>query len=126
MRAMVLGTLAVLAVLVASASADDKKDVKIDPTKLVGKWERKDDTLKFGFVVEYTKDNKLIFVVTQDGKETKTEGRYKVEGTKLTHTLKQDDPDSVQTRTIKKLTDTDLVTSDEKGMERMFVRIKDK
>lgn len=109
------------------AGADDKKVGKIDARKLIGKWEPKDkDRLKFEVVIEYTKDGKVIFHTTVGGKEAKTEGTYKVESAKLTYALAGKGKESAITRTIQTLTDTELVTTDEKGMERRFVRLKDK
>jgi uncharacterized protein (TIGR03066 family) len=108
------------------AGADDKKEEKIDAKKLIGKWEAKDSGLDFPVVLEYTKDGKLIIAITEDGKETKVEGTYKIDGNTLTLKIKDEGKNKVLTRTVKKLTDTELIETDEKGKERVFVRLKDK
>lgn len=103
--------------------ADDKKDEKIDAKKLVGKWTQKE---KKGFIVEFTKDGKATFTSTQEGKEVKGEGTYQVDGNKLMLELKFGDMERKMTRTISKLTDTELVSEDDKGKEDTLVRVKDK
>jgi uncharacterized protein (TIGR03066 family) len=121
MRAM-LGC-AVALVLCFGASAEDKKDA-IDAKKLVGKWEPKEKGA--AGVVEFTKDGKVTITANVDGKESKFEGTYKIDGNKLSATVKAGDKEQTQTRTITKLTDTELVTTDDKGKERQYARIKGK
>lgn len=103
-------------------AANDKKDEKIDATKLVGKWQPKE---KKEAVIEYTKDGKMLLTVTGE-KEFKAEGTYTVDGSKVSVTLKLGDKEQKSVRTVTKLTDADLVTVDDTGMERAFVRLKDK
>jgi uncharacterized protein (TIGR03066 family) len=112
--------LAVL-VLAASLTADDKKDDKIDAKKLLGKWSPKD---KKDVVIEFAKDGKLLVTATGGGKDFKGEGTYKLDGHKLTTTMKHGDKEETHVRTISKLTDTELVSSDEKGKEDTLVRQK--
>jgi uncharacterized protein (TIGR03066 family) len=103
------------------AAADEKK---IDKAKIVGKWRvtkggAKDATL------EFTKDGKALAVAKENGKEFKPEGTYKIEGDKLTVTMKLGDQESTGINTIETLTDEKLVLVDEKskiGTE--FERIK--
>ena len=104
--------------------AEEKKDEKIDAKKLVGKWEPKEKGA--AGVVEFTKDGKVTITATVDGKEMKFEGTYKVDGNKLSATLKADDKEQTQTRTITKLTDTELVTKEDNGKETTLVRVKDR
>jgi uncharacterized protein (TIGR03066 family) len=103
------------------AAAEDKKDEKIDPAKLVGRWEPKE---KKGPTLEFKKDGKVAFAMSQDGKELKADGTYKVEGNKVSVALSFEGVEQKMERTITKLTADELVTKDEKGMERTFVRIK--
>lgn len=124
MRTLLIGTLALL--LCCSLSAEEKKDEKIDAKKLVGQWEPKEKTEGRTMVFEYTKDGKLTLTTTEGKKESKLEGTYKVDGNKITTTAKVGDKELSQTRTIAKLTDTELVIADEKGRGNTFVRIKDK
>ena len=122
MRAILACTLAVLT-LGFSLAAEDKKDEKIDAKKLIGKWEPKE---KKEIVIEFAKDGKLLVTMTGDGKDTKLEGTYKLEGAKLTTTVKIGEMERVRTRTISKLTDTEMVSSEENGKDETLVRIKDK
>jgi uncharacterized protein (TIGR03066 family) len=100
-------------VVVGAARADDKK---IDPAKLVGKWEwtKSDDPgAPKGAIVEFTKDNKMSITFKVDAKEEKIEGTYKVDGDKLT--VKMSFPggkDNEDTDTIQSLTDDKLVLVD--------------
>ncbi|QJW96815.1 TIGR03066 family protein [Frigoriglobus tundricola] len=116
-----------LAVLVLAfglqAGADDKKVEKIDPDKLVGKWERTEK--KDGSVVlEIMKDGKAKFTLTTgDGKALTADGTYKVSGNKIEMTMKLGDQEEKSNRSVTKLTDTELVTIDDKGTERSFVRV---
>ena len=125
MRAILGCALAVLLVG-GAALAQDKKDEKIDAKKLVGKWEPKDAKEGRTFVIEFTKDGKMVITGTRDGKESKLEGTYKLEGNKLTTTTKVGDMERSRTLTVSKLTDAEFVGSDEKGMESSFVRAKEK
>lgn len=107
------------AVLVAGGgrAADKDKDKKIDPAKLVGKWEisKTEDTNAppKGTVIEFTKDNKITMTAELDGKKIEFAGTYKVDGDKLT--IKMSLPggkDVEDTDTIQSLTDDKLVTVD--------------
>jgi uncharacterized protein (TIGR03066 family) len=123
MRAILCGTLAML-VFGLTLSADDKKDEKIDPKKLIGKWSpkgKKDDV-----AIEFLKDGKMTLDSTLKEK-IKADGTYKLDGAKLTVTFKVMDMERVRVLIITKLTDTELVTTDEEGKkEETLVRIKDK
>lgn len=121
MRAILGGVLMAALAVTAGATADDKAE-KIDAKKLVGKWEPKEGKQKF--VMEFTKDGKAIFTA---GDDFKAEGTYKVDGNKLTMTMKLGDKEQTKTRTILKLTDTELTSKDtEKEKEDTLVRVKAK
>lgn len=117
--------MAVVLAVTAAAPADEKTD-KIDVKKLVGKWEPKLPDAPKGpkMVIEFTKDGKASFSVDFGGKEQKFDGTYKAEGNKLTVTMKINEKEDVKTRTISKLTDTELVSKDEKGKEDTLTRVK--
>ena len=111
---------------VGAVGAQDKKDPKkddkkVDPAKLVGKWELTRSTDKDapkGAVVEFTKDNKVLVSFTAGGKEEKAEGTYRVNGDKLS--VKLNDPESKDkedTDTIQTLTDDKFVLVDKNGKE---------
>ena len=132
MRAIV--AVCVAAVLFAGAgSAQDKKDPKkddkkIDPTKLVGKWEltrSTDPEAPKGAVVEFTKDNKVLITMNVNGKDEKYDGTYRVNGDKLS--VKLNDPESKDkedTDTIQTLTDDKFLLVDKNGKETEFTRKK--
>src|SRR4249920_2428367 len=103
----ILAALAVAAVFVGAAAADDKK---IDAAKLVGKWKltkSTDENAPKDALVEFTKDNKLIITATIEGKPFEMKGTYKVDGDKLTVALTPPDGGKAEedTDTIKSLTD---------------------
>ena len=120
MRAMLACCVAL--VVCFSVSADDK----IDATKLLGKWEPKEKKEGHAVVIEFLKDGKASVTMTTDGKETKSDGTYKVAGNKVTVTMTVGGEEKVHTHNISKLTDTEMVGTDDKGQEHTFVRIKDK
>jgi uncharacterized protein (TIGR03066 family) len=114
----ILAAFAATIVVVGTVSADDKK---IDPAKLVGKWELTKSTDKdapIGAIVEFTKDNKITFTATIEGKPVEFKGTYKVDGDKLTVKLVfpggKDDED---TDTIKSLSDDMIVLVDKNKKE---------
>lgn len=112
---------ALVALMACGATAADEK---IDAKKLVGKWEPKEKKENGSFVIEFKKDGKVT--LTASGKDFKGDGTYKLDGNKLDLTMKFGDMDRKMTRTISKLTDTELVSSDEQGKEDTLVRIKGK
>jgi uncharacterized protein (TIGR03066 family) len=104
----------------AAAQAKDKKPAEIDADKLVGKWGPVGADKKVAAkapVEEFTADGKY-YLGAGGGKkaDTKMEGTYKVDGDKLTITLKGAPgvPGEVIKRTIKKVTDTELVCVENK------------
>jgi uncharacterized protein (TIGR03066 family) len=123
LRLAVVGCLLLGLTVVARAEKDDKDaDTK---AKLVGKWEpTKSKDLPQGAVVEVTKDGKMFLTAKMGDKELKLEGTYTVKGDKLKMTFKQGGQEMTQTVTIKKLTDTVLITVDEKGETDEFKKKK--
>jgi uncharacterized protein (TIGR03066 family) len=109
-------------VLCCGVSAEDKIDAK----KLVGKWEPKEKKEGGSAVIEFTKDGKVTITLAAKGKEVKFDGTYKVDGNKVTTTMKFGDKERTDTQTITKLTDTELVSKDEKGKEETLLRVKEK
>lgn len=106
--------------------AEDKKADPIDAKKVVGKWEPKATKEGVRVVLEFTKDGKASLTRTDDGVERTFGGTYKVDGNKVTTILKWGDKEQTDTRTVSKLTDTEMVSADEKGREMTFVRIRTK
>jgi uncharacterized protein (TIGR03066 family) len=105
--------------LAAGATAQgkdkEKKSAEIDATKLVGKWgplgaDKK--VMAKAPVQEFTADGKYYLGAGAGQKaDLKMEGTYKVDGEKLTITMKGAPgvPGEVIHRTIKKVTDTEVV-----------------
>ncbi|VTS01411.1 : Lipocalin_3 [Gemmata massiliana] len=124
MRSRLACALAVMA-FASGASADDAKVEKIDPAKLVGRWDAQNT--KTGLVIEFTKDGKTksAFMLSP-GKPIRVEGTYTIEGNKLITVVKSGDQEAKETLTVTKLTDTELVGTTERGREKAFVRSKDK
>jgi uncharacterized protein (TIGR03066 family) len=116
---------AMVCALTVGARAEEKK---ADNAKLlVGTWEvtkADKDTLPVGSVVELAKEGKLKVTHKVEGKEETREGTYTVEGDKFTVTVKAGDNVSKHTITIKKISDTELVTTDEQGKSVEFKRKK--
>jgi uncharacterized protein (TIGR03066 family) len=115
-----LAAFAAATVLVGASLAEDKK---IDPAKLVGKWEwsKSDDpNAPKGAIVEFSKDNKLTISGESMGEKFNYKGTYKVDGDKLTVKLagpdgkENEDTDTIQTLTDEKLV---LVDKDKKTNE---------
>ena len=127
MRFIVGCGLAVVMAVAAGAAAPEKKDEKkFDSGKLLGKWEPKDLPAGIKVTVEFAKDGKLLLIYDERGKAQKSEGTYKLDGDKLSVVLKKGDKDEKETMTVKKLTDTELVTTDEKGKEETLMKLKEK
>ncbi|MCE9530391.1 MAG: lipocalin family protein, partial [Planctomycetes bacterium] len=100
----------------ASSAADENKD------KIVGTWSvTKGEEVPPGTTIEFTKEGKLVFKLTLNGKEVKLEGTYKIEKDKLTVSMKTPDgKDDTETDTIKTLTADAMVLVDPKGKEVEF------
>ena len=105
-----------------TATADDKKDEKIDTTKLVGKWVQKDKAS----ILEFKKDGKVTVAWTRDGQEMKGDGTYKVVGNKVSIALTVLGVEQQMERNVTKLTDDEMVTKDGPRTERTYTRVKDK
>jgi uncharacterized protein (TIGR03066 family) len=122
----VLAAVVFTIVFVAGASADDKK---IDPAKLVGKWEltkSESNNAPKGAIIEFKKDNKLSITVDFNGKSLELSGTYKVDGDKLTVTIKPPDggKEDSDTDTIKSMTDDKIVLIDKDKKETELTKKK--
>lgn len=118
--------LALLAVLMLTGSlvADDKKDEKIDPAKLVGRWQR---TTFQGRAApeaeaEFTPKGVLWSRITfKEGIDT-AEYKYKLTGANLEVEMWKG---MTVTMDVLKLTDSALHTKDSEGRVQEFVRVKE-
>jgi uncharacterized protein (TIGR03066 family) len=114
-------TLGLVLALPVGAKADANKD------KLVGVWEvvkADPGALPVGSTVEFGKDGKAKVTAVREGKETTAEGTFAVEGDKLTVTLKHGEKEVKHEITIKKLTDAEFVSVNEKSKTAEFKRKK--
>jgi uncharacterized protein (TIGR03066 family) len=121
----IVAAVAVLVVFVGGVRADEKK---IDPAKLVGKWEltkSTDPKAPKGATVEFTKDNKVNVVAEIEGMKVEFTGTYKVDGDKLTVKLSfGGGKDNEDTDTIQSLTDERLLLVDKDKKENEFTKKK--
>ncbi len=121
-----LAAIAFAIAFIGGASADDKK---IDPAKLLGKWEvtksESEPELKGSFA-EFSKDNKVSVTVSVKGKTRTFTGTYKVNGDQLSVTLKDPDDgkESSDTDTIESLTADKFVLVDTKKKKTEFAKKK--
>ena len=98
---------------------------KIDGKLLIGKWEaEKPPEGADKVVVEYLKEGKLSVEVEAQGQKLKFEGTYTLEGNKLNVKVDFNGNVQDQKRIVVKLTDSELVTSDDEKMERKYKKVK--
>ncbi len=125
MRAVLAGMVVAVLTVAAGGVAGARDEKTIDAKLLVGKWTPKDKDKDF--VVEFTKDGKVSVAAKAGDKDLKFEGTYKLDGNKLRLKMKIGDDEKDQSRTITKLTRTELVSRDEeKGKEDTLLRVGDK
>jgi uncharacterized protein (TIGR03066 family) len=106
--------------LIAGVRAADEKKADISKDKLVGTWEvtkADEGGPPAGTTLVFDKDGKMKITHKQDGKEVTDEGTYTLADDALTVTVKQGDKENKHKVTIKKLTDTEMVAENEKGMK---------
>lgn len=114
---LILGV-ALFAVMGLGATAAD-----IDAKKLVGKWQSATKN-NAKIVLEFTKDGKLHVAVDAKGKDLKFDGTYKLEADKLSIKVNFGGKEAERSMKVKKLTDDELVTEDEKGKSETLKRVK--
>jgi uncharacterized protein (TIGR03066 family) len=108
-----LAATAIVCLVSVGAWAEEKTD---KAKLLVGSWEvikADEGTLPPGSVVEFTKDGKLKVTVKAGDQDMTLEGTYKLEGDKFD--IKFNDQEQTLTITIKKLTKTELSTTNPEG-----------
>ena len=98
---------------------------KIDGKLLLGKWVPEKQPEQFKLTVEYLKDNKLTVEIEAGGDKQKGEGTYKLDGNKLDIKVEVLGQEHTPKYTIKKLTESEMVTFDEdKKEEKTFKKVK--
>lgn len=109
---IVLGSMAILALMGGLTAADDQ----IDAAKLIGKWELAEAKKGQSLMLEFQAGMKVSVVVGEAGKDVKLDGTYNIfENNKMDVVLKFMGEDIKESLTIKKLTNDELVTEDSKG-----------
>lgn len=101
-----------------SKTTDGPKKEATNAEKILGTWEVAKPGKEGpppGSTVEFTKDGKYIVTFVVENKPEKMEGTYKVEGDSIKTTIKPGEKEVKETIKIKTLTDSKLVTEDEKG-----------
>src|SRR5262245_40100559 len=120
LRLTVAAAVAVAVALTAGVRAEDKEEKKDNAKLLVGTWEVTksfDKGPAVGSTIEFTRDGKVMIKAKVEDKDVLREGTYKVDGDKITVAMK--DKDSKSTRSIKKISDKELVieNDDKKSVE---------
>lgn len=105
-------------------AADDKKPDMIDAQKLVGRWQAKVGEKGVTAVMEFKSKGKTTHTVAFGNEELKVEGTYTVVGNNVTLAMEAKGKELTIRRTISKLTDTGLVSTDESGKKVEFFRVK--
>jgi len=97
---------------------------KSNADKIVGTWEitKSESDAPKGATVEFTKDGKIKMTAKVEGHEISMEGTYKVDGDKLTTTMKMGNKEKTETAKIKSLDDSTLKIEDEKGKVDEFMK----
>lgn len=99
-----------------------------NPKMIIGVWEitKSDDGTPVGTTIEFTRDGKLKITTKVGDAPLNLEGTYKVDGDKLTVTVKSPDEgkEMSDTVTITKLTEKVLITKDTKGKSDEFKKKK--
>jgi uncharacterized protein (TIGR03066 family) len=106
---------AIVCLLSAGARAEEKPDLA---KQIVGKWEctkADEGTLPVGAIVEFGKDGKMKTIFKMGDMEMKLEGTYTVEAHKFTFKLKQGDMEHMDTITVTKISDKEMVTENGEG-----------
>lgn len=100
-----------------SGKAPEPEKRASNKDKLVGTWEvTKSKDAPPGATLEFTKDGKVKMTAMVEGKSMTMESTYTVDGDKITNVTKgPDGKEKKEIATITKLTDTELITKDEKG-----------
>lgn len=75
--------------------------------------------------IDFSKDGNFSQMFVSGGKLTTVQGTYQRDGDKVTITSKFGDKEFKQILTVKKLTDTELVTVDEMGNKNSLKRVPD-
>ncbi len=120
--------LGLVLIFIARAPADEPKE-KPDAEKLIGTWKLVKEAGKpvppgLSLSVEFLKDEKMKLAVKFE-KETKLiDGTWKLDGKKLTTTMKEDGKEKIESVAISKLDEKDLVFKDESGSEVALERVK--
>jgi uncharacterized protein (TIGR03066 family) len=110
-----VGVVAIVCLIGAGVRAEEKAD---NAKLIVGKWtvsKADEGTVDKGATVEFSSDGKVKAVHKKGDEDATIEGTYKVDGDKLTMTMKAGTDERKIEITIKKLTKTELHTENSEG-----------
>lgn len=126
MRALLVGGLMLVVAAAAGANADDKKDEKVDPKLLVGKWKQYEPVKGPQITGEFTADGKVrSWIDYGDGKKPEPiDGTYKIIGNKIEIVVTDGDLTLKDTVEITKLTKDEFHTSKEGILKMRRVEVK--
>jgi uncharacterized protein (TIGR03066 family) len=85
-------------------------------TKLVGTWVAAKGSLPPNSTLTFSKDGKIVLEIAVPGKEIKMAGTYTVKDNAISSRLTFEGKEMAEVHKIKRLTETELHTEDEKGM----------
>jgi uncharacterized protein (TIGR03066 family) len=108
-RALLLAFTALLLPLALAGCGKSNSD------RIVGTWEAAKGDMPPGSTWQFTTDGKIIMSMKVQGVERKGEGTYKIDGDKLTMTVKEGGDDHSMSTLIKTLNDTALVVEGTEG-----------
>ncbi len=112
MASRILGASALVVLLVLNTAPSETKDY---PKLISGKWKvtkADPETVPVGAVFDFLADGKLKFRYSADGQELELNGRYKLEGTKLTITVQFGDEEKSQNVEVTQLDQKTLALLD--------------
>jgi uncharacterized protein (TIGR03066 family) len=118
MRAVTAGVATMVLVLLIGGFAA-AQDEKIDGKLLVGKWAHKEKGAK-ELTIEFMKTGRVTFT---GGPGFTIGGTYKLDGNKLSLTMRFEGDENTTVRTVNSLSKSELVTTDEKGKKDTFIRV---
>lgn len=122
---VILNLCLIATALTSCAPSLDKKQEQVDAAKLVGKWKWAEKKGKYPGTIEFRDDGTMTARLVINGEGYSLLGKYRVEGNKVIIVLR-DDREHDEVYTVSKLTDNELVWTDEKeNEEEHHSRVKD-
>jgi uncharacterized protein (TIGR03066 family) len=105
----------------------EEKKAEVTKEKLIGAWEAvkvDEKTLPVGSVVTLMKDGKMTLLANEEGNKQELKGTWTVSGNKVTANLMVEDREIKHEVTVTKLTDTELIMTNDQGKAVEFKKKK--